>query len=420
MERYKAFTVTHKQFKAKELGKLLPDFDESTYDFSHHLNALKEKFSWDELFFLNTCNRILFFTHTDQEISNKEIEDVYKSFHPSLQDQDLSNFVSGSQIMQGAQAVSHLFKVASSVDSLVVGEREVLAQIKSAYQHAVKSKLSGDSLRMLLEKAINVAKEVYRETKIGENPISVVALSIRQVLKLNPPKDARIVLVGAGQTMRLVSKYLKKHDFSNFVIYNRTVANAASISKTLNATAKPIDELVQHSGGFDILIAATTASKPILTEAIYDQVAGDGSAKILVDLSVPNNIESSLANRENVSFIGVDQLRGLAAENLSLRKAEVSHAEEIIEQHTESFAKSIKVRRVERAMNSIPEKIKEIKHRAVDEVYAKDIASMDASSKETLQKVVDYLEKKYIGIPMRIAKQALEQELDLDDDTSQR
>jgi len=349
-------------------------------------------------------------------MSNGDIEEVYKSFHPSMRDQDLANFVSGSQIMNGQQAIRHLFKVASSVDSMVVGEREILSQLKQAYKVARKSNLSGDNLRLLLEKAINVAKEVYRDTKIGDNPVSVVALSIREVLKLNPPKDARFVLVGAGQTMRLVSKYLKKHDFTNFSIYNRTMANAEGIGKFLNADLKPISELSNHEGGFDIVITATGSNKPVVTEEIFDAISDD-EQKILVDLSVPNNIATELIDRENVSYISVDHLNTLAAENLSLRKAEVSQAEKIIDEHTNAFAKTIKRRRVERAMNSIPEKIKQIKHRAVDEVYARDIASLDAHSKETLQKVVDYLEKKYIGIPMAIAKKALEKELGLEDTT---
>jgi len=414
LEHFKAFTVTHKQFKTKELGKLLPDFDEKQYDFSHHLSALKEKFGWDELFFLNTCNRILFLTHTQQEISNTDVEDVYKSFHPSLKDQDLSNFVSGSQILAGEQAISHLFKVASSVDSMVVGEREVLAQIKEAYQHSAKSKLSGDNLRLLLDKAINVAKEVYRETKIGENPISVVALSIRQVLKLNPPKNARFLLIGAGQTMRLVSKYLKKHGYSNFVIYNRTLASAEGIGKFLNAEYKALSELSNHQGGFDVIISATSAHNPIVTEELFDKISLDSNRKILVDLSVPSDVAPAVTERENVDYISFDQLKQLAQENLSLRRAEVIHAEKIIEERTKSFATDIKLRRIERALHSIPEKIKDIKHRAIDEVFAQDIASMDNASQETLQKVVDYLEKKYIGIPMSVAKKALEEEINRD------
>jgi len=77
LKQFKAFTVTHKQFKTKELGKLLPDFDQKQYDFSHHLHTLKEKFNWDELFFLNTCNRILFLTYTKAELGQKEVEQVY-------------------------------------------------------------------------------------------------------------------------------------------------------------------------------------------------------------------------------------------------------------------------------------------------------------------------------------------------------
>lgn len=418
MDKFQAFTVTHKQFKTNELGKLLPDFSTSTFDYIAHLKNLKKEFGWNELFFLNTCNRILFVVHTEENLDLGKVESIYKSFHPSMQDQDLSSFVSGSQILKGREAVSHLFRVASSVDSLVVGEREILAQLKEAYKTCSEAGLCGDNLRMLVEKTINVAKKVYRETKIGENPVSVVALSIRKILSFDPPKDARFLLVGAGQTMQLASKYLKKYGFTNFKIFNRSEENARRIAKYLDAKTDKLENLKHHQDGFDVLVTATSSKKVIIDEVLFETLnRNDDAKKIVVDLSVPSNIAPSISSKDNVHFIDIDRLEKLVKENLSLRQGEVVFAEEIIAAQTAAFYPLLKRRKVERAMGEIPKRIKEIKHHALEEVFAKDIAGMDASSKETLQKVVDYLEKKYIGIPISIAKKALEQGLEEETNT---
>lgn len=411
VQRFQAITVTHKQFKINELGNLLPESKSPSHDLHAHLGLLKEHFGWDEVLFLNTCNRILFFVYTERDLHEDSAKEVYQHFHAGLDPDTVTRFASGSRILKGQEAMQHLFEVASSVDSMVVGEREILHQLKKAHEQCKEAGLCGDNIRVAVDHAIGAAKAVYRETRIGVNPVSVVALSIKQILSHHPSKESRFLLIGAGQTMSLVGKYLKKHDFKHFTIYNRTVANAGSLSKSLNASVHALSELAHHDGPFDIIISCTGSTSAIVDSGIYEKIS-DGKEKIMVDLAVPADISRDTSSREEVTYIGIDDLEKLAEQNKALRLKEVEAAKKIISRKGDVFSKAVRKRRVERAMHSIPENIRAIKSRALNEVFNSELQALDSEAKATLEKVIDYLEKKYIGIPMGIAQKALDEELD--------
>src|SRR5690606_4408953 len=166
-----------------------------------------------------------------------------------------------------------------------VGEKEILLQVRQSYEAAREKKLTGDFLRLVMNRVVKTAKEVYTHTKIAEKPVSVVSIAYRLLKSMKTTPDARILIIGAGQTNKLFSKYLRKHGSTNFTVFNRTFSKAEALAGELGGTARPLDELASYKDGFDVIITCTGAAKPIITPEIYSRLLGeDKGEKIIVDL----------------------------------------------------------------------------------------------------------------------------------------
>src|SRR5690606_10428469 len=186
--------------------------------------------------------------------------------------------------------VNHLFRISCSLESLVVGEKEILAQVRKAYERCRCAGFTGDFMRMLMNSLVKTAKEVYTQTDISRKPISVVSLAYRSLRDLGLGASPRFLIVGAGETNQNIAKYIQKHKNSDFVIFNRTVEKAEALAKELNGKAYPLSELKNYKGGFDVLITCTGAITPLIDNELYQKLLnGDKSKKTIVDLAIPND-----------------------------------------------------------------------------------------------------------------------------------
>jgi glutamyl-tRNA reductase len=220
--------------------------------------------------------------------------------------------------------------------------------------------------------------------------------------------NARIIIIGAGDTNTNFSKYLQKHKYSNFVVFNRTLAKAQTLANELNGEAYALDELMNYKKGFDILITCTSSTEPILTPELYQSLLnGEEGKKVIVDLAVPNDTHPDVVENYPVHFIEVFGLQDLAEKNKQGRYDELVHAEKIIEDHLVEFRSILKQRRIEVAMRKVPEQIKEIKETALSCIFYEELQGLDENSREVLEKVITYMEKKYISVPMVMAKEIL-------------
>ena len=259
-----------------------------------------------------------------------------------------------------------------------------------------------------MDQVVKTAKSVYTDTQIACNPISVVSLAYRELRKVNTFTNARVLLVGAGETNQLIAKYLQKHKYSNFAIFNRTLSKAQALAADLNGEAFPLEDLTTYTKGFDILITCTSSVEPIITPEIYTNLlAGDTDKKLVLDLAIPNDTHPDVLKNNSIHFIEVHGLQEVAERNKQERYHELVNAEKIIEQHLQDFKQILKQRRVELAMRQVPERIKEIKETAMNSVFAADIQNLDPKSVVVLEKVIAYMEKKYISVPMVMAKEIL-------------
>jgi len=255
---------------------------------------------------------------------------------------------------------------------------------------------------------VKTAKEVYTKTNISRNPISVVSLAYRKLKELNLCTNARVLIIGAGETNQCISKYLQKHKFTNFAVFNRTLSKAQQLANDLGGEAYKLDALKTYDKGFDAIITCTSAVQPIITPELYTSLLnGETDKKTIIDLAIPNDTAPEVLTQFPVNFIEVHSLNEVAKNNLQERYQELVHAEKIIDQNIAEFVPLMKQRRIEVAMREVPEKIKEIRKTAINTVFADEVQGMDEHSREILEKVINYMEKKYISVPMIMAKEIL-------------
>lgn len=405
MKDLKVIAFTHKQIDLKELGCLVL-CNEATEE---RLQFVKSKFDIPEIFYLATCNRVEFIFTANQELNKNFVRSFLQALHgDKILTTQMDSVVDNALVFEQEESLNHLMRVASSLESLVVGEKEILAQVRKSYEACRLKGLTGDYLRMVMNRVVKTAKEVYTFTNIAKNPISVVSLAYRRLKELNVCSKSRILIVGAGETNQNIAKYLKKHTYTNFSIFNRTLSKAQSLAAELGGEAFELAQLQDFDKGFDVIITCTSANAPIITSELYAKLLnGDTSSKVIVDLAVPNDVDPQVLIDHNVQYIEVESLKEIAEKNLQERYHELINGEAIIEQNIKEFKPILKQRRVEIAMSEVPIKIKEIRERALTSVFADEINGLDENSRMVLEKVMSYMEKKYISVPMVMAKNIL-------------
>lgn len=370
------------------------------------LVSFKIKFSLEEFLFLTTCNRIELLIKSEEAFDRSVIKNMSLFLNPQLSGAEAERLSEAAEIYQSEEGVQHLHRVSSSLDSLVVGEREIITQVRKAYDFCNEMGLTGDFIRLLVKQTIETAKQIYTETDIAKNPVSVASLAYRQLRQLGIKNDARIVFVGSGETNSILAGYFQKHKFANFTVFNRTLANAEKLATLLNGKAYELSALSNFEEGFDVLVVCTSSSKALITDELFVTLKRNShSKKVIIDLGVPANVAETVAKHPQVNYIDINSLKIQAEANLQLRKNEIEKCEEIIAQRAVLFNSLYAERRIELAFGEVPKQVKAIKDLAMNEVFVKEINLLDLQSKEVLEKVMSYMEKKYNAVAIKTAKE---------------
>ncbi len=403
MESFKVIAFTHKNLPLELVGKLHLDSESQ----KNVLGGLKLNFGFDELLFLSTCNRVELFITCKFQITKIIVKEICLFINSRLTNFEADNLSNNAEMHYGDEGVEHILKVASSLDSLVVGEREIITQVRKAYDFCNTLGLTGDFTRLLVKQTIETAKDIYTNTDIAKNPVSIVSLAYRQLKNSGIKNEARIVFIGSGETNATMAQYLQKHKFANFAVFNRTLVNAQKLAGTLNGKAYELNKLENYTEGFDVLIVCTSSSEPVITQNLYKNLIGnESSKKIIIDLGLPANVhEDVFNNNSKLNYININSLKEQAEANLQLRKNEVVKCELIIKEKADQFNWLHRERRIELAFGEVPKQVKAIKDLAINEVFAKEINLLDNQSKEVLDKVLAYVEKKYNAIAIKTAKE---------------
>jgi glutamyl-tRNA reductase len=390
LEYLKIIAFTHQQIDLKALGKLV--ICEQTLD--DRLRNIQSELNIKEIFYVGTCNRVEFIFTSADELNKAFISRFLHVLDMGLPEEYMEQFIENVAVFEKIEAFNHLLRISCSLESLVVGEKEILAQVRKAYEACRVAGFTSDYMRMIMN--------------ISKNPVSIVSLAYRKLRELNMCANSRLLIIGAGETNKNIAQYLKKHKYSNFSIFNRTIEKAEVLAKDLNGTAYPLSALADYDQGFDVIITCTGATEPILTEEIYTKLLkGDTCKKVIVDLAIPNDTAPEVVKNFPLHYIEVESLKEVARKNIQERYDELVNAEHIIDENIKEFESVLRQRKIEIAMSDVPQKIKDIKHKAINAVFADEINNLDENSRAVLEKVMDYMEKKCITIPMVMAKEIL-------------
>lgn len=240
----------------------------------------------------------------------------------------------------GHSAVRHILRVAVGLDSMVLGEPQILGQVKAAYQSANRAGTLGSLLDRLFQHTFAVAKQVRTDTRIGANPVSVAFAAVglaKQIFADLPKRTA--LLIGAGDTTELVGRHLHDSGIGRLIVANRTLERAHTLAATFGGYAIALNEIPVHLGEADIVIAATASPGFILTATeVHASLKQSRRRPIfMVDLAVPRDIEPTVAELDDVYLYTVDDLKDIVQENLRSRQAAAQQAEEIIDHQVEHF-----------------------------------------------------------------------------------
>ena len=289
---------------------------------------------------LSTCNRVEIYAAVDRD-GDRAAQGLGEALARRA---GVTSLELGAHLYErrDAEAVAHLFRVASSLDSLVLGEPQILGQTKQAHESAVRHGSAGAVLNACFQGAFRVARRVRRETEIARNPVSVSSVAIELVRQVFGGFDKRQVLVvGAGKMSELAARTLRTHG-ATLTVTNRTRARADEMAVRYGAAVSDWSELPAALGVADIVIASTGAQRPVLTVETLRQVqrARRGRPLFLLDIAVPRDVEPEAGSLDGVYLADIDDLQKVAAEHRDERKNEAADAESIVAQELDRFLKA--------------------------------------------------------------------------------
>ncbi|GAA5221818.1 glutamyl-tRNA reductase [Membranihabitans marinus] len=408
ISNYKILTLSYEDVTLDKIPMYMVSSEHSDEERTK-LSQLKNLLDVQELYYLNTCNRVLYLVysqHSAERLMQRVKPLVYAAGHKNTENiSDLS-----PKIYEGEEAVNHFFEVASSLNSMVVGEREIIRQVKEAYEKCLDYGLTGDHLRILYQSCIQTGKAVYSHTRIGEKAVSVVALAMKKMRQMGLSETDEVILIGAGQSIKNVCRFLAEWGVTKIKIFNRSLFNAHKL-KEICPTAEfyPLSEIHLHNLDVDFFISCTGASNPVLTPEIIataTQSKGLTKTKGMLDLAIPNDIHSDIFKEyPKIRLIEVESLRSLAQKNINFRKKEILKAKEIVDQQIAEFKEKMHRRFIEKAFHDIPSLIHEAKDKAINEVYRQRMDDLDPETQDLIHEMMDYMAKKCISIPMKTAKE---------------
>jgi len=372
------------------------------------LSLIKEKMGWNELIYLSTCNRIEFYFHTT--IHNHS---VYKNFltywKPDLSPDLTSEVVKKLEITTGSKSIEHLMRVATSIDSMVVGETEVLKQVKDAHQQSIEWGLSGRQMHFMIRAVIECSKKAFSKTGISLNPVSVASMTYRSIKNFSS-NGGKITLIGAGEVIQSMIPYLSKQQKFQFHFVNRTETKAKELAVAFNGTFQSLSDHHLNPVEFDVLISCTSADNFVFTLEAYQNLS-DGK-RLLIDLANPKDIDPAIAQIKNVSLISLENIEKLAEENNKIRQAEIVKVEKIIEENISEFKQNLISRQIDSYFFEMPEEIENIKKKALDKIIRTKLKHLPVEDQKVISEFADYLSNKFIQVPMITAKKILIEQIE--------
>lgn len=363
------------------------------------LVALKTYPSVRENLIISTCNRMEVWAITESPQLGKE---SLIKFLQDFQQAKLTEEQVKEQFYfyQGAEAARHLFAVASGLDSLVLGEGQILGQLKEFYEETCTAGTNGFFLNSLFKKAINIGKKVRRDTGIGENPMSVSTVAVDLAKKfLGSLVEQRVLILGAGKMGELTAKSLAVRGVKSIIVANRNYERAQELAQLFQGQAIRFDEVYDYLKEVDIVISSTGAPHYVLHQDEMAPVMEQRTGKklVLIDIAVPRDIDPGIGLLSNVALYDIDDLRLVMEENVKQREQEAEKAKGIIEEELAEFASWVQITPV---VALLRKRIEGIRQREVNHAYEHKFSQITEQDQEAVDKLTIEIMNKILDLPI--------------------
>lgn len=383
----------------KLMGKLTLDQDTRI----EKLNELKKLAGIDELVYLATCNRVEFIFTTSNsagvnEVRNRILDFFFKDkSSPRISPNDM-------YCKFGLEAVRHLFSVASAIDSLVIGEAQILGQVKNAYFYAMENELAGDGLGRIFQQAFRVAKKIRTDTEMGKKSVSMVSLVtslIKDVIKKEG--NVPVALVGVGEMSHKLAGFLVDNEVSDLLFVNRTVNNAQPFVEKYGGRAISLNDFLNSPPDVRIICTATSSPDPIFSKNSMEKLQSQNNELLLIDLAIPCDVDSELEKSvdNRLKIYNISTLKTISEQNRKQRFRDVDKARAIISAEVVRYHQSLIENELKPVFNLSYQQAREYAEKGLDNLFNKNLSHLEKSDRDRITHLVNKLVSYSTFLPAR-------------------
>ena len=352
-----------------------------------------------ERMMLSTCNRVEAYAVVDEVEGTRRFLVEYLAERNKLSPED---FESSLYLLTADQAVRHIFRVASSLDAMVVGESQILGQVKAAYGTALERDATGLILNNLMERAFHVAKRVRTETGIATSAVSVSSAAIELAKKIFGDLRGRaVMLIGAGKMSELSAKHLLAEGVGSVIVANRNITRAVELAERFSGRAVHYDAARAEMIRTDIIISSTGAPHQILSKADLQEIILQRRNRpiFVIDIAVPRDIDPAANEIDNVYLYDLDDLQGVVQANLRERQREADRAEVLIDREVAQFTHWLESLKVVPTINAMRRKVESIREEELERVLAK-LHDLSPEERQAISLLTSSIVNKILHDPM--------------------
>ncbi|QDT08984.1 glutamyl-tRNA reductase [Planctomycetes bacterium K23_9] len=376
-------------FSADQIQKTLGDF--------------RDRFPRSELVLLSTCNRVELYTSSSDntELDHESVAQFIAEQHSLSPSEVIDQMI----YLSGSDAVKHLFTVASSLDSMVLGESQILSQVKQAYEQACDLGSAGALTHSVFQAANRAAKRVQSETAIHRRRVSVPSVAIGEIVPevFDSLKNKQVVICGAGEMGEETLRYLQQAGAKNICVINRSRQRADNLAQNFGIESDDWGNLHQRIVQSDLLIGTTSATEPILTQADFEplHLQRKNRLMLILDLAVPRDFDASIGDLPSVYLYQIDDLQAACERNRRERQKEWPKALQIIEDETAKFIKDLNHRATGPIVRRLREQAQELKQDELQRLVSKlNSSNVDPAVAKEIEKSFDRLINKLLHPPL--------------------
>ena len=382
-----AFTYHHKNtsIEYRDLFSLNTELIADFIKMAHESSPL------EELAVVSTCNRTEFYGVT------REYDQVFNwiiGSYKQLKNSVIENIPEPQKLVED-KAITHLLSVAAGLESMVLGENQILAQVKSSYDTLLNSGCSSPLLNKLLQQAIKAGKAVRSKTALCQGAVSISLAAVELSRKIFNFEKRTILVIGAGETADLVATHFRSYGAKNFIIANRNQERANVLAEKFSAQVIPLEKIAETLSNVDIVVAATGSPVYLLNhQDVKNEFKSRSRSLLLLDISTPRNIDPKIADISDVFLYNIDDLQGVVNANLDKRKAEIPASQEIIQEFTQDYLKWIKSLELVPTIKGLVNHFDEIRstelQRFLHKVDQQEYVILEELSKRLTKKLLHY------------------------------